>query len=120
MQNSDATQKIDDYISQQDDWKRAKLEEFRKLVHDLQPEVAEEWKWRVPVFTVNGKMRMAMSAFKDHVKYNFFIKGVEFTDPNKLFNNGLDAATSRSIDLKKDETVDPQQLRELVSQFLVK
>lgn len=49
---------------------------------------------------------------------HFFIKGVEFTDPNDLFNNGLDAATSRSIDIRIDEKVDQQQLRDLVSQFL--
>lgn len=111
-------EKVDDYLAKQEDWKREKLTEFRNLIHELQPEVVEEWKWNVPVFTVDGKMKVAMSAFKDHVKYNFFTKGVQFNDAHGLFNNGLDSQTSRSIDLKEDESVDRGQLANLLSQFL--
>lgn len=111
-------QKVTDYIAKQEEWKRKKLEEFRSLVHELQPEVVEEWKWNVPVFTVGGKMRLSMAAFKGHVKYNFFVKGVEFSDPNGLFNNGFDSANFRSLDLKEGESVDEAQLRELLAQFL--
>jgi len=115
---NDAQQKVDDYLAKQDDWKSEKLKAFRDLIHRLNPNVIEEWKWNVPVFTVDGKMRLSMAVFKDHVKYNFFIKDMEYQDPNSLFNNGFDSTHFRSIDLKENEKVDTKELEQLVSQFV--
>jgi hypothetical protein len=51
--------------------------------------------------------------FKDHVKLNFF-KGASLPDPKKLFNAGLDAKATRSIDFHDNDKVDETALKELV------
>jgi len=116
---NEALQKIDAYVNAQESWKKAKLQAFRELIHELNPDIVEEWKWSAPIFTAGGTMRLSMGAFKDHVKYNFFIKNVDsYEDPHKLFNNGFEGVTFRAIDLKENDTLDPEQLRELVAQFV--
>jgi len=56
------------------------------------PEVAEDWKWSVPVWTCKGNV-VASGVFKDHVKLNF-LKSASLPDPKKLFNAGLKLAIS--------------------------
>ena len=53
------------------------------------------------------------TAFKDHIKINFF-KGASLSDPHHLFNGGLEAKASRSIDLSQGDTVDEAALKQLV------
>jgi hypothetical protein len=115
---NDAQQKIESYIAKQDDWKKEKLKDFRSLVHEINPDITEEWKWNVPIFSLNGKMKLSMAAFKNHVKYNFFVEGIAYKDEHKLFNNGFDSTHFRSIDIKENEKIDAKKLRELVAQFL--
>ena len=55
----------------------------------------------------------ALGAFKDHVKINFF-KGASLSDPSGLFNGGLDAKASRSIDLHEGDSIDEQGLKDLI------
>jgi hypothetical protein len=55
----------------------------------------------------------AIGSFKDHLKINFF-KGASLPDPNGLFNAGLDAKTSRAIDLYEGDTVDETALKDLI------
>jgi hypothetical protein len=86
----------------------------RKHIHEAIPNVIEEWKWETPVFSQNGSI-CALGAFKDHVKINFF-KGASLDDPHKLFNAGLEAKTSRSIDLYEGDTIDKVHLKELLQQ----
>jgi len=47
------------------------------------------------------------------VKVNFF-KGAVLPDPHGLFNGGLNAKASRSIDLSKGDQVDEAALQDLV------
>ena len=63
------------------------------------PELVEEWKWNTPVWSHNGNV-LAVGAFQDHVKINFF-KGASLDDPHGLFNAGLEAKASRAIDIHK-------------------
>ena len=46
---------------------------------------------------------------------NFF-KGAALADPKKLFNSGLEAKTSRSIDWSEDSKIDEAALKELIRQ----
>ncbi|MEO5949506.1 MAG: DUF1801 domain-containing protein [Candidatus Saccharimonas sp.] len=107
-------EKIDAYLSSLPDWQRINLELFRKLVHEVSPDMTEDFKWNVPVFVLGGKMIFAMSAFKMHTKYNFIANGAMLKDPKKLFNNGLDSKKSRGIDLHAGETIDKVALTELI------
>jgi hypothetical protein len=106
--------KIDEYLNSLPLWQKANLDLFRKLVHEVEPSVTEDWKWNVPVFLINGKMYFAMSGFKEHTKYNFMINGASIKDPKKLFNNGLDAKKSRGIDLREGQNINEMDLRDLI------
>lgn len=105
---------IDKQIAGIKDWRGKKLSWLRAIIHEVDPEIAEEWKWDVPVFTHNG-MVCAISAFKDHVKMNFF-KGSSLKDANKLFNNGFESKAHRSIDFSEEERVDEDHLKELIKE----
>ena len=85
---------------------------LRKVITDADPTLREEQKWGTPVFTSNGNV-VAIGEFKDSVKLNFF-KGASLSDPKHLFNGGLDAKTSRSIDFKAGDKVDEAGVKELV------
>lgn len=112
--------KIDGYLNSLPSWKRANLELFRKLIHEVEPAITEDWKWNVPVFMFKEKMYFAMSAFKEHTKYNFMINGALLDDPDKLFNNGLDSKKSRGIDLREGQTIDETALKTLIRASLDK
>jgi len=103
---------ISAYIREFDDWRGTMLAGLRKIIGDASPELAEDWKWGSPVWTHEGLV-CAASAFKDHVKVNFF-KGAALKDPKGLFNAGLDAKTMRSIDFHEGDRVNASALKALV------
>ncbi|MBJ7608163.1 MAG: DUF1801 domain-containing protein [Candidatus Dormibacteraeota bacterium] len=108
-----STAQIDAFVAALPDWQSKNLTRFRKAVHKAAPAVEEGWKWDVPVFLVNGRLVCAMSAFANHTKYNFF-DGAALTDPEHLFNSGLDSKKSRSINLARGESLDAGQLDGLI------
>lgn len=107
-----ASQNIDKFIKETTDWRGKWIAKFRALVLKTAPEVAEEWKWGVPVWSHKGNV-VAAGIFKDHVKLNFF-KGASLKDPKKLFNAGLEAKGSRGIDLSENSKIDEAALKELI------
>lgn len=115
--NNDA-ETVEAYIHSLPEWKAKKLSEFRVLIHQVSSDVSEEIKWKVPAFIHKSKITFTMSAFKKHVKYNFIANGAQLEDPDGLFNNGLESAKSRSIDLTEDQTVDTKALKRLIEQAL--
>ena len=106
------SKQIDTYIKGLDDWRGKLLARLRKLILETAPELAEEWKWDTPVWSHKGNV-VAGGVFKDHVKLNFF-KGASLKDPRKLFNAGLEAKASRSVDFSENSKVDESALKELV------
>ena len=56
---------------------------------------------------------LAIGAFADHVKVNFF-KGASLEDPRGLFNAGLDAKASRAIDLQRGDRLNEAAFKKLV------
>ena len=108
------SQEIDKFIKENTDWRGIWIANFRKLILKTAPEVTEEWKWGVPVWSHKGNV-VASGIFKDHVKLNFF-KGASLKDPKKLFNSGLEAKATRTIDISEGEKIDETALRELIRQ----
>ena len=106
------SQRIDDYIVELADWRGKMLAKVRKLVHETAPISIEEWKWDTPVWSQNGKL-LAFGVFKNHVKINFF-KGASLEDPTGLFNAGLEAKTTRAIDIKEGDDIDESALKNLI------
>jgi hypothetical protein len=103
---------IDKQIKEAGGWKGEMISQLRKLIHEADPEIQEEWKWDVGVYVHNG-MVCAVSAFKDHVKINFF-KGAQLKDPNKLFNNGLESKKQRAIDFSEGDQINQPALKGLI------
>ncbi len=108
------SEQIDKMISATDGWKGTILKELRELILETNPEIKEEWKWDVPVFAYNG-MICAISAFKDHVKINFF-KGAQLKDTHNVINGGLESKNHRSIDFFEGDKINKQAVSDLIKQ----
>lgn len=103
---------ITNYIAELSDWRGEMLARLRKLVRESAPDLREEWKWDTPVWSQKGNV-VAIGAFKDHIKLNFF-KGASLDDPMGLFNAGLDAKATRAIDLNEGDNIDEPALKGLI------
>lgn len=103
---------IDKQIESYPDWRGKVMAKLRQLIHQADPEIAEEWKWDTAVY-VHGGMVCAVSGFKDHVKINFF-KGVELKDKHTLINAGLDSKKHRAIDFNEQSKVPEKEIIDLI------
>jgi hypothetical protein len=62
---------IDKYIADLTDWRGKMLANLRKIIHDTDPEIIEEWKWMgTPSWSHDGLISVA-NAHKDKVKLTF-------------------------------------------------
>lgn len=95
---------IDARIAALDDWRGATLARVRALIRQALPDVTEEWKWQVPVWS-HGGIVCTGEAYKKAVKLTF-AKGAAVDDPARLFNSSLDGNTRRAIDLAEGSQVD--------------
>ena len=109
---SNPSQMISDKIASLGDWRGQTLARLRELIHEADPDIAEEWKWGTAVWVHDGLVCSA-GAFKDHVKLNFF-RGASLEDPRGLFNAGLDAKATRAIDIDETGLADESALSDLV------
>lgn len=118
MKKADSTdslnpsQLITNQIAELADWRGKTLARLRKLILEADPGLTEEWKWGTAVWSHKGNV-VAVGAFKDHVKLNFF-KGASLKDPHGLFNAGLDAKATRGIDLHEGDKINEPALKELI------
>jgi hypothetical protein len=108
-----ASEKIDQQIASYDDWRGERLAHLRKLINDADPNLKEEWKWSTAVWSYNGKNLLAVGAFKDHVKINFFF-GAALDVPEGTFNSGLDSKDHRSINFSEDDKINEKALKDLI------
>ena len=104
--------RISAYIDRLGDWRGPMLARLRTLIRSAAPDLVEQWKWSVPVWSRGGNV-LAVGAFQNHVKLNFF-KGASLADPHRLFNAGLEAKASRAIDLHEGDRLDEPALRALI------
>lgn len=110
----DPSDRITQYIQELSGWRGAILAKLRELILEATPELVEEWKWETPVWTYKGNV-LAVGAFKDHLKINFF-KGASLDDPHGLFNSGFEAKATRAIDLHEGDLIPEAALGDLVRQ----
>ncbi|PMW99635.1 hypothetical protein C1X59_17620 [Pseudomonas sp. FW215-R2] len=104
---------IDARIQELNDWRGQKLAEIRAIIHEADPQVVEEWKWRgVPVWSHNGIICTG-ETYKAVVKMTF-AKGAVLEDPSGLFNASLEGNTRRAIDVHEDDKIDAKALKALV------
>jgi len=103
---------IDARIRELGDWRGKMLGRLRSLVKEADPEVVEEWKWGVPVWSHDGLICTG-ETYKKVVKMTF-ATGAALKDPARLFNSSLDGNTRRAIDFHEGEKIDEKALKTLV------
>lgn len=96
------------------DWRGEKLALVRKLIHEADPTIVEEWKWATPVWSHDGIVCTG-ETYKLVVKLTF-AKGAFLADPHGLFNAGLTGNVRRAIDLRADDAIDGSSFRELIQE----
>ncbi len=83
-----ASKLIDARIKELGDWRGKLLGRLRALIKEADPDVVEEWKWNVPVWSHDGILCTG-ETYKKAVKLTF-AKGASVKDPAKLFNSSLE------------------------------
>jgi hypothetical protein len=112
---SSASELISRRITELGDWRGKTLSRMRKLIHDADPDVVEEWKWMgTPVWAHDGNICTGES-YKSVVKLTF-LRGASLKDPARLFNSSLDGNVRRAIDIHEGEEVDESAFKALVRQ----
>jgi hypothetical protein len=116
--SADASKRIDDRIAELGDWRGRTLGRVREIIRAADPDVVEEWKWAkatspgTPVWSHDGGICTG-EAYKSVVKLTFF-KGAGLDDPAGLFNSSLEGRVRRAIDIREDDEIDADALRDLV------
>lgn len=111
--NGEAAAKITQRIQELGDWRGDTLAQVRELIHETDPDIQEEWKWRgVPVWSHEGIVCTGES-YQQVVKLTF-ARGASLEDPKKLFNSSLDGNVRRAIDLRDGEKIDKAAFKQLI------
>jgi hypothetical protein len=103
---------IDARIAELGDWRGETLARIRKIIKQADPDVVEEWKWRVPVWSHDGIICTG-ETYKNAVKMTF-AKGASLPDPSGLFNSSLDGNTRRAIDIHEGDKIAEKALMALI------
>lgn len=108
-----ASAKITERIRELADWRGPTLALVRQLIHEADPEIQEEWKWRgTPVWSHDGIVCTGES-YKEVVKLTF-ARGASVEDPKGLFNSSLAGNTRRAIDLREGQKINRSAFKQLI------
>ena len=108
-----ASSLIDARIVELGEWRGKTLARVRKLVHEADPDIVEEWKWMgTPVWS-HGGIVCTGETYKNIVKMTF-AKGAALKDPSRLFNSSLEGNVRRAIDIHEGERIDEAALKDLI------
>jgi hypothetical protein len=103
---------IDARIVELDDWRGQMLAKLRAFIKEADPNVVEEWKWGVPVWSHHGIICTG-EAYKNTVKLTF-LYGASLEDPFDLFNSSLDGNQRRAIDVREGDQLDENAFKVLI------
>jgi hypothetical protein len=103
---------IDAKIKDLGDWRGKTLARVRALIKQADPDVVEEWKWGVPVWSHDGIICTG-ETYKSAVKLTF-AKGASVKDPSGLFNSSLEGNTRRAIDFRVGDEIDEAAFKKLI------
>jgi hypothetical protein len=118
LKDAGASAKIDKRIEALGGWRSATLALVRKLIHEAEPAIEEEWKWAkatnpgTPVWSHDGIVCTGES-YKQAVKLTF-ARGASIADPKKLFNSSLEGNVRRAIDLREGEKLNEAAFNQLI------
>jgi len=103
---------IDARIGALADWRGATLSRVRALIRQADPDVVEEWKWSVPVWSHDGIVCTG-ETYKKVVKLTF-PKGASLADPSRLFNASLEGNVRRAMDIHESDEIDEDAFKALI------
>jgi hypothetical protein len=104
---------IDGRIKELGDWRGKTLARVRKIIHEADPEIREEWKWMgTPVWS-RGGIVCTGETYKSVVKMTF-ARGAALKDPSGLFNSSLGGNARRAIDIHEGDKIDEAALKALI------
>ncbi len=115
---TNASKRIDKRIRELGDWRGKTLSKVREIIKEADPDIVEEWKWvkptnpGIPVWSHNGGICTG-ETYKNVVKLTFY-KGAALNDPSGLFNSSLDGKVRRAIDIKEDDKINEDALKNLI------
>jgi hypothetical protein len=112
MTQPQASELIDAKIAALGDWRGETLARVRALIHEADPEVIEEWKWDVPVWSRDGIICTG-ETYKKAVKLTF-ARGAALDDPSGLFTSSLTGNVRRAVDIAEGQTIDGEALKALI------
>jgi hypothetical protein len=106
--------------SQPVDWRGETLARVRAIIHQADPDVVEQVKWRkpsnamrgVPVWEHDGIICTG-ETYKAVVKLTF-AKGAALDDPAGLFNSSLEGNVRRAIDIREGGKINEKALKALI------
>jgi hypothetical protein len=107
-----AAELISERIDELGDWRGETLGRMRKLIREADPEVVEEWKWGIPVWSHDGILCTG-ETYKKVVKLTF-AKGASLQDAKGLFNSSLEGKVRRALDIHEGDVVDAAAFKKLV------
>ena len=111
-QGQPASELISKRIAELADWRGETLSRMRKLIKAAAPNVVEEWKWAIPVWSLDGILCTGES-YQKVVKLTF-AKGAFLQDPAHLFNSSLEGNVRRAVDIHEGEEVNESAFQALV------
>ena len=104
---------IDGKIEELGDWRGEMLARVRRIIHEADPEIVEEWKWMgTPIWSHAGIVCTG-ETYKKVVKMTF-AKGASLEDPAGLFNSSLEGNVRRAIDIHEGEEIHEKALIALI------
>jgi hypothetical protein len=107
------SKRIDGRINELGGWRGEILARVRALIHEADPDVVEQWKWRgVPVWEHDGIVCTG-ETYKAVVKLTF-AHGAALEDPAGLFNSSLEGNVRRAIDIREGEKINEKALKALI------
>ncbi|AGA30964.1 hypothetical protein Sinac_6907 [Singulisphaera acidiphila DSM 18658] len=108
-----ASRLIDERIRSLGGWRAETLAEVRRIIHEADLDIMEEWKWMgTPVWSRAGNICTG-EAYKQVIKLTF-ARGASLEDPRGLFNSSLEGNTRRAIDIREGEVLDAEAFKALV------
>ena len=113
-----ASARIDERIKELGDWRGKALATVRRIIHEADPEIVEEWKWAkasspgTPVWS-HGGIICTGETYKSVVKMTF-ARGASLKDPSRVFTSGLEGNVRRAIDIHEGDKVDEAALKKLI------
>lgn len=116
--DASASKNITKRIKELGDWRGETLAHVRRLIHDADPDIVEEWKWAkpkspgTPVWSHDGIVCTGES-YKEVVKLTF-ARGASLEDPKQLFNSSLEGSTRRAIDIPEGEKLNEAAFKKLI------